>query len=357
MNLLQILCLTILLSLVPNFAYQDSDSSLQAPSLALKPLTVVMEMIDADGPWQSSYWILNPDTGEYQIYYHHTNELTYADYFIDSNARQAYVLVSNVHAALNGFQLLQFDLNTGRQKTLLEKKNLRSVFPYPPEDNHLILGYRPENEQWKPGVTPEYCLFNLQNLNCEPIEQEVAYYMPFGHSWLLKWLNKSEFLTTDLQRVNIFTGEVHAWFPNEPIVFTIPFHKRDEYLVAIGDSQRGATMHNLNLMAHQYSNSLYSIPRFSKMISMSLSPEDDYLLYFAAQASTPEATLIDNHTGKIIFTSSNTDLIWLPDGHHLLGSVVSTEKSHSDIIRIDARTGEVDKLFEIDNPVNLIMIP
>lgn len=359
----QLTLISLVLIIILNVTEAQSD--IQTENGYMVPNAGTILMIGKEDVWE-----IDPETGTIKQQYDKQKLLLPSSQsFVDHKNNFLYTirkLSEDIRPTFGKFGVVQINLKTGEEKILFEGENPFAIAPHPIHSNQLIVSYfESSTPQKQMRSNPQYCFLNLQTLNCKEMNIHAIphFFLVYGY-FPIYWLDEENFLAGGGTKVNAFTGEAKPLLPDWVLFTLAPQYGVANILVVAKPRNEFNDVENivagfytLDLKNLTFSKKLADTRPFDKITPPSMSANKKFAAYSSSNRIDGQiATVIDLNAGKVVFESQNTTLIWLPNSNNLVGAIYLGDPRHSTIIRVDAETGQVTKLFEMDDQVNFTVV-
>jgi hypothetical protein len=302
-----------------------------------------------------------------------------ASFIVDTEQRGLYFVIiidDNTYPPYLGeSRVIRHDWETGIEEVVYERPNLVAISKHI-QKNRLIISYYPEDTQYVRANTLIYsCLLDLDTQICYEFG-EVSFLIPYDWIWLdtFRALRVKQWGTFpgEIELINIETGEIRPvvtiadeyfkfWqaVPNSTGIFLVGGIKETN---ANGEIE----YHFYRLNPQTFETTFLTSASVSKpMRDTILSPDGKRLLFLQLESwddrqASDSAQVVDVETGALVLNypliipgPSGEQLVlddfqWASDSAEVF-AIASPENSHTSyIVRIDARTGNIDFLTKLE---------
>lgn len=350
----------ILLASIGHVSFAQEDTATEPVPVVPAKGTILMHLND-----QNITWLIDAETGNHTPYTFAIPTTRFQGYFIDFENQWLYGV--EVPDSANWFQrqfgtfdFVKVDLKTGKQTALYRGENIALDGHYPNSEKFALISSLSQAKRTDKEATPDFCILNLKTSKCSKVNEYAAIsFFQFGPVY---WLDEKTF--TDGNWVtNALTGEKKRILTDWRVWGFAPSMDANELLVIArtDDGQMplngGAGFYKLNLTTFELSKKVCDAPAFDKVFTLHLSSDGQLLQFVSRNGTTYQNTILDFTSCQTPFDAKNLgNLIWLPNSHNLLAQVNDDNGNPSAIVRIDADTGKVTKLFDLDETVNFTVI-
>ena len=331
--------------------------------------TLLMEKVD-----EREMWWIDTNSGKASFFYELPPEINIHNTYFDRKKRLFYAVIGPTVNEVSRFspgvyELVEIDVNTGQQTTIYHEDNLTLKYPHPFQPDHFVISHFPGTLY--PGLpnSPvryyQQCLLNIATRVCTEYTDYAARLLADVRDEPL-WLSETTFLAIDVElvQVNVETGEKEQILPGWQVFDFAPLHTENALLlVAQPEPDRPsitkrAGIYRLDLETFTLSEKLFDTPEFDDHIGgLTISPNDNYFYYnWLRRPQQGSTILIDLVNRQQIKEFDRIGFMtWLPNGERLVGVARGPNLEYEAVVKVDAATGEIETLFEIDNRVRLML--